>query len=606
MTTPDSLNKLFRKSFTAFAEQCLIIKHKTTFDLVPFVFNRAQRVLWMKIQEKLKEGKPVRIDLLKARQEGFSTLFLGLMFWFAVIFGKRKCFIVAHKDEAAQELFEKVMTMYHSLPPHIKPQYKRSNRKELSLENPNPHGLDDLGLMSKILVSTCKDKNLGASQSFQVILLSEVARYEGVIDPKQMWGSISQCIQPVPGTILVRETTAQGEGWHKDRWDDPSDGYLKIFFSWIASEEYRHDLDVKDYFTLSTNPESLYGDESAEMENIEKEIKVWYPEWNEDTPENKAAINHEIMCRLSWRRWKIGDLGGDLQTFNQEYPLTPEHAFLASGINVFDNFIVNGMLKDIEARSPQKRSYTFNTGAIRTGFDDWWQNALVENPQGEIVIYKPPVDGKVYFGGVDPCYGIAERNKAAISIFSFPECEEVAVFNGIIEPDYLGDLAYVLGLKYNTALLGVEINGPGKATMLRLWHELYYPNLYYKEIFDTINMDRAPQYGWWTDAQNKAILISTLKKAIKEGTILFNNEETCIQLKQYKEKKPDIFGAPEGKFDDLVSSTMLALQMTRQTHIPIYEDEPKQPPMFSIARYEQMWEEEENMGRPMRRNFGWN
>ena len=85
--------------------------------VVPFHFNPPQRRLYQTVQRLRREGRPVRIIILKARQMGFSTLVQGLLFHQAATRRGQRALILAHTEEATRGLFSISRLFYDELPP---------------------------------------------------------------------------------------------------------------------------------------------------------------------------------------------------------------------------------------------------------------------------------------------------------------------------------------------------------------------------------------------------------------------------------------------------------------------------------------------------------
>ena len=62
-----------------YIENFLYIKTKDQ-QLTPLELNAAQKIIYRKINDIKQRGKPIRIIILKARQEGVSTLCEALIF----------------------------------------------------------------------------------------------------------------------------------------------------------------------------------------------------------------------------------------------------------------------------------------------------------------------------------------------------------------------------------------------------------------------------------------------------------------------------------------------------------------------------------------------
>lgn len=577
----DQLIKAAKRSFKIYASLFLNIKTKKM-QIIPFSFNRMQLRLWEWLEKDLQAGIPVRWDILKGRQLGNSTFIVLFFFWCCAMYRNRNALVVAHDINSAIELHEKCKLAYSCLPDYLKPLQKTSNRRELYFANPDPKG--KLGLESKIQVDTCENQDLGASKTIQLALLSEIARYEKVRDPKIIMTSLNQSIPHAPGTAIFRETTAQGMGYWYDQWNDTESEYRKIFISWLASDEYRLEIYPHEYFAMSTEEKSLYGNEILEASFIKEELKKWYTEWDLSTEEGMRALDHEVMCRLAWRRWMITNkCEKDKNVFRQEYPTTPDQAFLGSGGAVFDSEALMNHAAAIKTNKIQPYTFRFDIEEYDKNYKDWWRKSLKGDPYGKVHVYEPPDPEKTYIIGADVGYGIVDRDLSAAHVLTYPQLEQVAVYHGVIPPDYFGYLLYALGMYYNVALVGIEQFGPGMTTIASIYHELYYPNLYYRETTpEKRTKNLLDSLGWITGPHNKAHMVNFGARIIRENNTVLRHMPTIEELKAFVKNDEDKFGAPEGKHDDLVMGLMIAYQMVNQAHIPIRK--PKKPPnnKFSV------------------------
>ena len=82
-----------------YCEALLKIRTKEQ-KLAPLRFNEAQEHLYGVIREQARQGKPIRLIVLKGRQEGISTVTEGLMFQDAATRANVKTLIVAHDASA--------------------------------------------------------------------------------------------------------------------------------------------------------------------------------------------------------------------------------------------------------------------------------------------------------------------------------------------------------------------------------------------------------------------------------------------------------------------------------------------------------------------------
>jgi hypothetical protein len=262
---------------------------------------------------------------------------------------------------------------------------------------------------------------------------------------------------------------------------------------------------------------------------------------------------------MHWRRRKIkNDFNGDLRLFKQEYPTTPEEAFLTTGYNVFPL----ERLSSIKARLVERNELG---EIVRTAYPptkhryDKPSERFVPDRFGELRVYHYPEAHKRYVIGVDVSEGIADGDNSVAQVLEVPSLTQVAVYQGKIDPNSFGDLLYALGRWYQWAYMAVEVNGPGFATNYQLARNRYYPSLYVREQFDTMGRSKTSRYGWHTNRGSKNVMISDLREAVRDDEILFRDVPTLDEMGTYVDDDGK-FGAAPGKRDDTVIALAIALQ----------------------------------------------
>jgi len=539
-----ALLRRYREDFPHFAiAQLWIITKEGTLEL--FGLNRAQRRVWKLVREKLDAGEPVRIYILKARQLGFSTLISAIIFWFVSLHKFKTCLMVSHDLQSAEQILGKLKIFWTRMHAQIRPEQKLSNRKELYLTNAAGTGNE-----SRVVVQTADNVHLGASMTVHAAHLSEFARYEKIQkDVRLAWATLEQTVPYKPNTMIFLETTAWGFGFAKDIWDDPNNGFDKVFVSWVAGDEYRSDtpLLVGELFDVDDSP---YGDEVTTLRHVASELRFWYPEEAGDN----SWVQEESLRRLRWRREKIhGGFNGDLGLFRQEYPITPQEAFLTSGSAVFNNLKLSDIMTALRDEEEPERFRWDNE-----------RHSFYPAPRsGHLHVWEQPKQGSSYLIGVDVSEGLIDGDESAIQVLETPSMAQVARWSGLISPDDLADMAGWLGHHYNTAAICVEVNGPGYATNLRLAKQLYYPLLYRREVFDSTKIGFQKKWGFQTNRQTKQILIGTLREALDKDTVRIRDTYTAMQMAHYVLNN-DKYEAAAGYYDDTVIALALALQMGLQ------------------------------------------
>ena len=203
----------------AYCEHLLRIRTKEQ-KLAPLVFNEAQEHLYGVIRQQAAEGKPIRIIVLKGRQEGISTVTEGLMFQDTVTRPNVKTLIVAHDTTATGNLFKMNKLFYDCLPPWARPLRKNSNAKELVFENPTRDDGEKRrrpGLRSSIRCQTAGKGGVGRSDTLTNVHISEYAFWPN--NKEDLLLGVMQTVPNDPGTMVVIESTANGVEHFKALWD---------------------------------------------------------------------------------------------------------------------------------------------------------------------------------------------------------------------------------------------------------------------------------------------------------------------------------------------------------------------------------------------------
>lgn len=588
--------------------------------LVPLILNRMQRMLWKLILSLIAAGKPIRIYLIKARQLGSTTFFCAFLYWLITLNANKRVLGIAQSDDAAENLNKRWQDYYINSEPELRPRNRRMNAGEIVFATPlkdiRSGAVIDPGLNSTIEVQTAKDLNLGRSWTFNGCLITEICQLPGLgIDVKKMMIGLRQAIPRRRNTAVFLESTARGENYTKKMWDNPKNGYEKVFVSYCADDEYRHDLDWSlEFFKLSDfeDDPSGYGDEVKERLKIVKELRFWYseaefkqclktgnltdfPQLQEMTkPSYEAWLYHESYCRLSWRRMMIDEeCEGDKDAFRQEYPTTVQDAFGVSSKSVF------GAIKLLEAKERIKlsdiRPYRFSYNHPIDVRSSTIRDVLQPFSKGAIRIYEPPQIGSVYVAGADCSHGNPDSDDSAFFIFKFDtqlnKLVEVASFNAKIEATEFAGLLYIICNWYNNALLGVERNNVGIAVLENLRKTLRYNKLYYhynKDPLDKRNTS-AIKYGIDVEGPNRQIMVRDGITWFKQGYVWIRSLEVLEQMDTFVEnEKTGKIAASAGNLDDLVMCKLIAEQMSKEIHI--HSDIPKlEPPAYmSLGWYTKM------------------
>lgn len=523
-----------------YVENLLKIRNKEG-KIILLRMNTPQKKLYEAVKAQRDAGRPVRVIILKARQMGFSTLTEGMMFQDSATRFNVNSLVVAHKDDATANLFQMNKLYYENLPEPLKPQRRASNAQELVFNTPtNGEGK---GLNSRIKCATAGGNGVGRSDTLTNAHLSEFAFWPG--DKKATLIGILQAVPSLPGTMVVIESTANGYDEFKDLWDEAvsawdrgeRDGFQPIFFAWWELEEYR--MPAPPGF----EPDE---DERALMETYKLELE-----------------------QLVWRRWAIKNLcAGDKRIFQQEYPASPDEAFLASGTCVFDS-------PALVRRRAEVKDIPWEWGSFKYDYAEAWPAEAVTrsiydnvpdprkkirnikwepSEKGLIRIFKRPEKGKPYVLGGDTAG--TGSDKFTGQVLDNVTGAQVAVLQHQFDETLYARQMFCLGMYYNGALIGVETNYstyPEKEL-----ERLGYPNLFVRRQEDTFTAGIKKAYGFETTSVTRPLIIDGLKTVAREHLELIGDYETLGEMLSFVYNEAYRPEAEQGKHDDLVMALAIA------------------------------------------------
>lgn len=511
-TLVDFVN-LFDADPREFIEERLFIKTKDQ-QTVPLKFNTAQYLIYKRIKELKAQNKPIRMIILKARQEGVSTLCEGLIFERTARFENSNSLIVAHEPESTDAIFSMSKLFYDLLPFDVKPMRRYDNKKQMVFENPDEKDrTNNPGLRSRMVISTADKTKIGRGLTIHNFHGSEVAFWKNA---KALMLSVLQSIPSLPNTAVFLESTANGFGGDGEYFYQMVQNALAgknefelIFLPWHLMPEYSqpfaNDADKKKFVET--------------LEEYEKELR------------SKENLTYE---QLKWRRWAIQNLcGGDLDKFKQEYPATIEESFVASSKAVIPKQYIEAQGKFV--RQPIRK------------LDD-------------ILIYEEPNLNHFYSLGADPAEGIGQDD-SAITVIDKMTGREVGFYIGQIQPDLFAKKIRMTAELFNTALAVIEINNHGLAVINAL--KTAYSNIYQRTVFDKVTNTKRKELGWKTSQTTKPLMVDDFIAGLRDDDVGLSSQSTVSQMMTFvhtSESNKYGMGAETGQKDDALISAMLAWQ----------------------------------------------
>ena len=503
-----------------------------------FAMNRAQRHFF---ENYLTKPGSIyhRHIILKARQLGFTT-FIDLYILDETLFNpNRESLIIAHKQQDAVEIFnKKIEYVMRNMSDSVKGAFfkitKSSARKIQIVIDYGP----EQGSTSSIAVSTS-----GRSGTYFYVHISEFAKL-CVMFPQRAAEVETGTFPAVPfdGFIFI-ESTAEGmagrfyemfnDNWLIRNTITPMLSRVKFlphFYNWQYD-----DMEMKK---ITENIPA------AEMENGEIDFVEY-------------QIEHSLTdLEITYYYMKYQQMGGKnsvdaVHKLRQEYPTTPEEAFLSTGMPYFPMTKVFSML---QTNVPGEKGEVIVNPEGNLQFE--------KHTMGSLEIYSMPKKNGRYVIGGDTAEGLAHGDKQVLYVIDQETEKCAAVYVSSIPPDEFVTEAYKIGKFFNWATMGIESNKDG------LWvndglEKLGYINLYYRKAFDDITKAITKFFGWKTTSATRPFALLALKAVFLRLNDGFANALLMEMSTFIRNAK----GKPEamvGKNDDVVMAASIGYAILQE------------------------------------------
>lgn len=541
-----------------FVEACTTIQDKHTGEVAHWLYNRPQQQLEDARAIAEADGTPERYAILKARKWGISTWWLCQLIEACANVPHFTACIVADESSTAFQLLESGKGISDRLP--IKLPRKYDNRAMLYFDAP---------LGSRLDIETAGGQDPCRGSTYRAVHCTEPQIWP---EPQKKAIAIENAVADRPGTLISYEGTGYGQGtwWHKF-WFDAFQGkndFQAFFFAWWADPAFDYSMPVPDGAL-----EELVETRSEE----EKELVRAY------------GLGPE---QLYWRRYKIRNtFKGDLASFHQEFPSTPDEAFVAQGRPAF--------VKEYVLRTAGRRRDPIFVGDIVIEDRIDATNGrpvfhLRPNPDGMLTIWHNPVFGRGYCAGVDSGHGVKGGDYSVASMMDVETCEQVAEFRGILLPREYGKLVACLGWHYNMAHLWPEIEGPGIATLDAL-RAVEYHRIGHRPIFDARGRISGRKIAWSTNAKTRPLIFEEIREhlALDDDGAQYHSEALIAELKAEFVDNTMREDHPSGGNDDCVIAWGIALLARKDCiHSGVLEELEEERPLTVEQQHWKKWHDE--------------
>lgn len=475
--------------FSYCASRLLWIRPKDQ-PLSTLQLNFPQRYIWEHyLQPAYDRKEPLALIILKARREGVSTLIQAWHFWRATFDRGQSCYLTAHDDDTAQELFRMAKTFYDHLLPKLKPPTERHNRMEL--EYKAPWG-------SSIRTRTAKYADIGHGKTIQHWHASEVAYYpEDELNgaPPALPGLL-EAVPSTGASSIVFESTA----YAADTW---------FHHLWLEAERLGTHGRVgfgSRRWQACFLPWFIHPDHQAE----------WFDDMGPLTDEEVTlrGLYTLTLEQIAWRRSKLEELeliypGNGLRILRQQYPSSSDEPFLLAGTCVFPEACLTDLKK-------QEFPPALGFSVVKTG---QWRHTIVQEKSlsdAALVVWEPPLSGRgfQYTVGVDVSRGVG-RDDSAVVVMRMPGYVTVAHwFDNYTGPKQLAYIVGAIARFYGVGsgslpICTVEINDAGILVNSELETMRGYEplDIFVWEYWDRIGQQMTTKTGWVTTQGTKDVLL---------------------------------------------------------------------------------------------------
>lgn len=437
-----------------------------------------------------------RVIILKARQIGFSTLIAAFALWCVLAGADRQVYLLSKGQREARSLLSKARYAYRKLPEWVKTRPATPKLTDRTLERMT---FDNDSFI--ISAPSAQDPIRG-----ETAWLAVVDEWAMLPDQEAAWASIEPTADL--GGRIIGLSTAKGEGdFFHDRW-------LGAGGTWV-------DRDGQEWPT---------GSGSNGFKAI---FHGWWAVPARDDAWYKRKLDEE-------KAWFVA----------QEYPASPEEAFIGSGNPFFNLDLVRKMV----VREPIFRAdVTMIAGEPR----------IIEKSDGETLFWDVPQPKTAYVIGADVAYGLEHGDYSVCYVMEAKTKKIVAMYRGHCSPGYYAEhILRGLGYHFKEALICPEVNNHGHWVVEKL-NELVYPNIYRRRsqllrretIYETL--------GFMTNRATKPPLVDAIHDWMVEGGEAYD-PATIHEFKTFvRETRGDKVALHGSPHDDCVMALGMTIEACR-------------------------------------------
>jgi hypothetical protein len=545
------INELREKhDFEYYAFVNIMIQDKLSKKVIPFKVNKPQRWYVYQLEEERINNRPIRIDLLKTRQWGGSTLTEVYFLWIQDKWRKGWHSVLAGDvEQQAKNMLSIYKTACKNYP-------KSKGKLTLSPYEGSPKNryLNEKNCI--ISIGSMQNPDSLRSSDNAMLHATEIGLWKATQDkkPEDLMQSLLNSIEYIPYTIIVKESTAKGVGnyWHKEYIENTL--YKKVFVAWFHAEKNISSIDNYHAFIQSMNPyEWFLWEKGATLEGIK------------------------------WYRLKLKEMRGDTWRMQSENPTTEQEAFQSTGNRVFSPSDVQKMRRFCYEPLQKGKLFSF----AEKGKEAFYDLRFEPTQDGSLWIWDFPENdinmANRYIVVVDIGGKTLKADWSVITVIDRYHLtnggvpQVVARLRYHIDQDLLAWDAVKIAAFYNNALLVIENNSLRKKqseetenhfTTILNEIEDYYDNLYTYENPDKIKEGIPVKWGFHTNASTKPMVVAALGEGLRDDGFIDPDSRLYDECDTYEIDASGAYNAVEGQHDDIIMSTAIGLYISSKIDAP--------------------------------------
>jgi hypothetical protein len=356
------------------------------------------------------------------------------------------------------------------------------------------------------------------------------------------------------------ESTAHGYNLWFNMWDAAARDDLskkRIFIGWF-------DMDL---YALKPNSPQMQRYWNGEIEDDERIL----------VDQVRKRFKVDVMPeQIAWYRKKFTEDIPDEDLMMQNFPWTPEQAFITTGHGFFPARHISADIKDIsEHRTPLRAyTYTFGENFLATEIE---QQDTTKN--SDLRVWEEPHPNGVYVMGVDPAFGRSDNAaEHAISVWRCyaDKIIQVAEYGTSIPETYTCAwvLAHLAGA-YQNVWINLEVTGPGFSVLQEMRHlKRLLDDGYLRgaasqaglhDVFSSAKWylyHRPDQlgagyvYGWKSNLENKMTIMNQLRDSYTLRMVSVRSIPLLKEMERVTQKGSDISAEGTANDDRVIAAAL--------------------------------------------------